>query len=70
MVRVRDLAEGLYEEDCGGLWLQLALETLRRNKINKYIDAGALRELLEKGRSKHHNIIIVGPGDSSKTFML
>ena len=64
VVRVRDLAKGSCEEDCGGHWLQLVLETLRRNKINKYVYAGALRELLEKARGKHRNIVIVGPADS------
>ena len=69
MVRVHDLAEGSCKKDKGGRWLQLALETLRRNKINKYVCAGALRELLKKGRGEHRNIIFVWPEDSGKTFM-
>ena len=36
MVAIRDLAEGLCEKDCGGRWLQLALETLRQ-KQNRQI---------------------------------
>ena len=70
MVHVRDLVKGSCQEDCGGHWLQLALEALRRTKINKYVHAGVLRELLEKERGKHRNIIIVGLADSDKTFML
>lgn len=70
MVHVRDLAKGSCQEDCRARLLQLALEALRRTKINKYVYAGALRELLEKERGKHRNVIIVGPADSDKTFML
>ena len=32
--------------------------------------AAAIRELLEKGRGKYRNVMIVGPADCGKTFIL
>ena len=50
MVGIRDLAEGSCKMDCGGRWLQLALETLRKNIIGRYVYACAICQLLEKAR--------------------
>ena len=52
-----------------GDWLRLAIETLSRNNINKYVFAHAIRDLLKKGRSKHRNIMIVGRSNCAKTFL-
>ena len=50
MVGILDLAEGSCKKDCGGRWLQLALETLRQNIIGRYVYACAICQLLEKAR--------------------
>jgi len=57
-------------EDCGGRWLECAREVLELNRINisKYISS--VRDLLTKGRGKHRNIILIGPANCAKTFML
>lgn len=70
MTRIRKLTSTDCPEQCSGKWLTLALETLKKNNINKYIFAASMRELLEKGRGKHRNIVIVGPADTGKTFLL
>lgn len=55
---------------CERQWLQCALEVLHLKRINKYVFAAAVREALVLGRGKHRNIIIVGPTNCAKTFML
>ena len=52
------------------VWLQLAREVLRNNSINAYVFAAAVRTLLRNGRQKGTNILLVGPHDSGKTFLL
>ena len=39
------------------------------NKVNAYVYAAAIRELLTLGRGKFRNIIIVGPANCGKTFL-
>ncbi len=55
---------------CSGLWLKSAKEVLRNNKVHSYVFADAVRLLLEKGRGKYRNILIVGPANCGKTFLL
>eukprot|EP00794_Sanderia_malayensis_P006610 gene6610-biopygen5384 len=55
---------------CNGNWLNAAKELLRSNHIHPYVFADALRALLEKGRGKNRNILIIGPANCGKTFML
>ena len=52
-----------------GLWLQCA-HVLKKNFINKYVDADALRSFLQKGRGKHRKIILIGEHDCAKTFLM
>ena len=47
-----------------------AFAILRNNKINRYVFAAALFDLLQKGRGKHRNVMVVGPADTGKTFIL
>ena len=56
--------------ECEGVWLNCALDVLKKNNINKYAYADAIRTLLDKGRGKHRNIILVGEHDCAKTFLL
>ena len=55
---------------CGGEWKQRAIETLERNNICPTEFALAIKTALEKGRGKNRNILIVGPTDCGKTFVL
>ena len=62
--------EGDFAAKCNGEWLQRAIEVLRNNHIHPYVYAASLRELLDKGRGKFRNIIIIGPANCAKLFML
>ena len=48
----------------------MAQETLERNNIQAPEIAKAVKVLLLKGRGKHRNLMIVGPANCGKTFML
>jgi hypothetical protein len=54
---------------CDMIWINSAKEVLRNNKVNAYVFAAAIRDLLEKGRGKYHNVMI-GPANCGKTFLL
>ena len=53
-----------------GVWLSSAIELLNKNKIQSKAFAAALRTLLSKGRGKFRNILLVGPTNCGKTFLL
>lgn len=55
---------------CNGLWYYCACQVLDRNGIAKSSFANAVKELLEKGRGKYRNLMIVGPANCAKTFLL
>ena len=55
---------------CSGLWLRCAREVLRQNQINTYEFSSAIRQLLNKGRQKKLNILLVGPTNCGKSFLL
>ena len=54
----------------GRTWLNMALEILRNNDVNKFVFVGNVRELLRKERGKNRNLIITGPSNCGKTFTL
>jgi len=66
---IRESALGQCSGECGGQWLQCAVEVLTSNRINPAYFASALRDLLERGRGKHRNIMIVGRANCGKTFI-
>ena len=71
--RMDILREQLSEDCCPGcnkLWLKCAMEVLRNNKIHPFVFAHALRDLLINGRGKFRNLLIIGPTNCGKTFML
>lgn len=71
MDTIRDFAvRACPSSDCDGLWLELAKQVLQQNNVPLEEFAAALRELLERGRGKHRNILITGPKDCAKTFIL
>ena len=51
-------------------WLRCAREILSNNRMNVYYYACAIRNSLRKGRSKGNNILIVGPTNCGKSFLL
>ena len=55
---------------CNGQWLESARQVLRQNKISSYVFASAIRELLLNGRKKNLNILLVGPTNCGKSFLL
>ena len=57
-------------EGCSGEWFECANEVLTQNKIHPVIFAEAMRESLIKGRGKFRNIMIIGPANCAKTFIL
>lgn len=57
-------------EACNGLWLRLALEVLQLNGIDVNFYSACLRNALTNGRGKHRNVILCGPSNCAKTFLL
>ena len=55
---------------CNKDWLKCALEVLKQNNQHPYVYAAAIRDLLINGRGKFRNIMIIGPANCGKTFML
>ena len=55
---------------CKGEWLACAKQVLQENEINVYCFAAAIRQLLEKGRQKRLNILLIGPTNCGKSFLL
>lgn len=48
----------------------MANQILERNGINRKAFTDSVKLLLEKGRGKNRNILIVGPANCGKTFLL
>ena len=67
---MRSFCDTPCEEPCDGEWLNCAKTVLRLNGIDENEYATAIRQLLSQGRGKHRNVIIVGPSNAGKTFML
>ena len=55
---------------CNGDWLSAAKEVLSGNDIERSDFGTAVLTLLEKGRGKYRNVMIVGPANCGKTFIL
>ena len=70
MAKIRQFLGSPCADNCNGLWLRCALDVLKRNSVNRYVFADAIRELLAKGRGKNRNIYLMGPANSGKTFIL
>ena len=51
-------------------WFECASQVLNNNGIHPYVFAADMRKLLNEGRGKFRNIIIVGPANCGKTFIL
>ena len=57
-------------DGCDMDWYECARQVLQLNSINPFVFADAMRQLLEHGRGKFHNLLIVGPANCGKTFLL
>ena len=57
-------------EGCSGTWLKHAREVLRQNNINVYVFGSAIWKVLTVGRQKNANILLHGPTNCGKSFLL
>ena len=57
-------------DQCNGQWLQCTNQILRWNDVSREAFSQAVKDLLEKGRGKFRNILIKGPANTGKTFLL
>ncbi|KAK3722844.1 hypothetical protein QZH41_007801 [Actinostola sp. cb2023] len=62
--------DGDCELGCNGQWLECALQLLNNNAIDVSKFQQSVGLLLDKGRGKYRNIMIIGPCDTGKTFIL
>lgn len=67
---LKAVKDGQCVENCNGLWLECAKEVLTNNRVHPIVFSAALSDLLTKGRGKFRNIMIVGPANCGKTFLL
>ena len=67
---IRQFADKECAPSCAGKWLEMAFEILQKNDIHPIVFAHALRQSVNKGRGKERNIMLVGPTNSGKTFLL
>ena len=58
------------QEPCDGQWFDCAKEILDLNNIAIHTFADALRKLMSHGRAKYRNLMIYGPSNSGKSFVL
>ena len=47
-----------------------AKEVLKNNSINLYVYAEAISQCLKNGRQKQNNVMLVGPTNCGKSFLL
>ena len=73
MSRMEILGEYLNEgcvEGCDGKWYDLAIDLITQNELQPFFFAKAVWDLLKRGRKKHLNLMITGPSNCGKTFLL
>ena len=55
---------------CDGNWYDYAKEILDKNGVTVEYFSEVVRELLIKGRGKYRNLMLTGPANYGKTFLL
>jgi len=55
---------------CDGQWLECTKEVLTLKNISISDFAISISKLIQHGRGKHRNILIIGPANCAKTFIL
>jgi hypothetical protein len=56
--------------ECGGQWYEQARNILARNGIAEAVFGDAVVTLLREGRGKYKNILITGPANCGKSFLI
>ena len=56
--------------ECRGSWLEAALQTLNNNNIEPYEFSDLIKDALRHGQGKGHNVMICGPTNCAKSFIL
>lgn len=67
---LQEFSEKECVEGCEGSWRRAAEEILTNNGLSKQGYCSSVYDLLEKGRGKHRNILITGPANCGKTFLM
>ena len=57
-------------DGCEMEWYEGARQVLQLNDINPFVFADAMRHLLAHGRGRFCNVLIVGPANCGKSFLL
>ncbi len=60
----------LWVKNCNAVWYECALRALSNNDIFIYVLANAVRRCLCKGHKKLNNIMLTGPANCGKSFLL
>ena len=68
--KVRSFLTANCVDQCNGKWLTCAKQVLRQNNFNISVFADSVREAIIKGRQKNNNIMLVGPTNCGKSFLL
>ena len=67
---LEEASQGECAAGCNGQWLTCVTEVLKQNGIRKESFTTAIKDLLQNGRSKFRNVMICGPANSRKIFLL
>ena len=67
---LQDAQKGECVADCNSQWKLLAQQTLENNNSRVEEFSLAVTNLLVKGRAKMRNILIAGPANCAKTFLI
>ena len=67
---LEEASNGDCVEGCNGEWLICAKEILRNNSVSIQLFSNAVKELLHKGRGKNRNLLLTGPANCGKSFLL
>lgn len=58
------------DESCEGQWLTKCLDTLDNNNIDRNEFSDSLFDLISLGRGKYRNLMLIGPANCGKTFLI
>lgn len=67
---LEDATSGECVAGCDGKWLEIANNILESNGIEKKAFTDAMKDAIENGRGKYRNVMLVGPANCGKTFLL
>ena len=73
LTRIQNLEKCLQDHcsaECYGRWAECARQLLMSNHVPIKVFTEAVKNLLQQGRGKFRNILIKGPANTGKTFLL